>query len=248
MKGTFFSKPIEWNIETIGESWQQGEFIRGILRVKNHGLNDNELSNSGVALSYAEIKKVQSRSEGALKIEQELTFPTARLAAGEEAQVEFSFQIDSNAPITDKKGSYYLTFGKDFKEEILQVKVEPKGLFTKVSKLLDTFHRFKFKEFKASKKGVEFKFIPPTSREMANLDTLLLTFSMDKDSLIMSFDFHVKKLNTSSVVTKINKESVNIQKILSPKEYSLGKDLINQDEILKAIDSAISEVKMKNVF
>lgn len=248
MKGTIFNKPLEWNIETVGESWQQGDMLRGTLRVKNHGLETLPLSESGVGLATADIKKVQSRTEGALKMEKSSTFSKSEITPGEELTLDFTFHIGPNSPVTDKKSSYYLGFGKNWIEGQLQVKVEPKVLYTKIVGLLDTFHRFKLKEIKTAKKGVEFKLIPPTARDMANIDSLLLTFSMDDQNLTMSYDFQVKKLDTSGISTKINKEAVIVKKTLSPKEYSLGKDMINQDTLLKSVEAVLSEVKMKAVF
>lgn len=247
MKGTFFSKPLEWNIETTGESWQQGDVLKGIVKVKNHGAEKVSLADAGVALAYAEIKKVHSRAEGALKPEHKEIFQND-INPGETAEISFAFPISANSPVTDKKASYYLGFGKNFSESNLQVKVEPKALFMKVIGLLDTFQRFKLKEYKGTKKGVEFKLIPPTSRDMANVESLLLTFSMDGDNLHMKFDFQVKKLDHSTVTTKINKESAAFEKVLGPKEYSLGKDMINQDVLLKNVEAVLSEVKMKAVF
>lgn len=246
MKGTFFQKPLEWNIETTGESWQQGDVLKGTLRVKNHGTEKINLAQCGVALALADIKKVQTRTEGALKTEKSFDLAT-ELNAGAETSIDFTFDIGANSPVTDKKSSYYLSFGKNFSESQLQLKIEPKALYLKVVGLMDTFHRFKQKEFKAAKKGVEFKLIPPTSRDMANIESLLLTFSMNEQNLVMKYDFQVKKLDTSSVTTKINKESVTHERTLSPKEYSLGRDMINQDQLLKSIESVISDVKMKNV-
>lgn len=248
MKGTFFNKPLEWNIETIGESWQQGDVLKGTLKVKNHGAETISIDGSGVGLSLADIKKVQTRTEGALKIEKSHVFNQKELKSGEEALLDFTFDIGPNSPVTDKKSSYYLGFGKNFTESQLQLKVEPKVLFSKIVGLLDTFHRFKLKEIKAAKKGVEFKLIPPTARDMANIDSLLLTFSMEDQNLTMSYDFQVKKLDTTGISTKINKEAVTVKKTLSPKEYSLGKDMINQDALLKSVEAVLSEVKMKAVF
>lgn len=248
MKGTFFSKPLEWNIETVGESWLQGDTLKGFVKVKNHGTEPADLGDAGVAIAFAEIKKVQARAEGALKPEEKVPLTEKLLQPGTETTMEFSFPFSSNGPVTDKKSSYYLCFGKNFTEGQLQVKVEPKMLFSRIVNLLDTFHRFKLKEFKTSKKGVEFKLIPPSSRDMANIESLLLTFSMDGDQLAMKYDFQVKRLDTSSVTTRINKESVSVEKKLSPKEYSLGRDMINQDQLLKSIEQVLSEVKMKAVF
>lgn len=248
MKGTFFNKPLEWNIETVGESWQQGDTLKGTLLVKNHGTEITSLENSGVGLAHADIKKVHSRTEGAIKPEVTSTFLQTELLPGATATLDFSFPISANGAVTDKKSSYYLAFGKNFIEGQLQIKVEPKVLFTRLTGLLDTFYRFKVKEIKGTKKGVEFKLLPPTSREMANIESLLLTFSMQEDQLELNFNFQVKRLDTSSVTTRINKETLNIQKILLPKEYSLGKDMINQDQLLKTIESVLSEVKLKSVY
>jgi hypothetical protein len=248
MKGTFFNKNMEWNIETTHESWPQGETISGVLKVKKHGKETLTLQDSGVALSLGEIKKVQSRSNGALKIEQTQSIGHTDLTPGAVVEVPFSFKIDPNAPVTDKKQSYYLSFGQNFNESQLQLKISPKVLYLKVSGLMDTFYRFKLKEFKAAKKGVDFKFIPPSSREMANIESLLLTFTMEGNNLTMMFQFQVKKLDTTSLTNKLNKETLAIKKELTPKEYSLGPDLIHQDQILQCLDSVLSKVKLSNVF
>jgi hypothetical protein len=248
MKGTSFTKSLEWNIETVRESWQQGDTIEGSLSVKNHGTETVTLTTCGVGLAFADIKKVQTRAEGALKPEVTQGFSDTELSPGATSSTQFSFSLSPNGNVTDKKGSYYLTFGREFIESQLQLKVEPKLLFSKIIGLLDTFHRFKLKEYKSSKKGVEFKLIPPTAREMANVESLLLTFSMDGENLNLRFEFQVKKLDTSSVTTKINKQTVTIEKVVTPKEYSLGRDMINQDKLLQVTESVLSEIKMKAVF
>jgi hypothetical protein len=74
MKGTFFSKPLEWNIETEKESWTQGESIKGILRVKNHSAEEIDIAGTGVGLAHADVKKVHARTEGAMKFEQKEIF------------------------------------------------------------------------------------------------------------------------------------------------------------------------------
>lgn len=248
MKGTFFSKPLEWNIETEKESWTQGDLVRGILRVRNHGAENLDLNNSGVGLAFADIKKVHARTDGAMKFDGEEVFKDLELKSGEEKQLPFSLQLPPNSGVTDKKASYFLTYGKNYSENHLMLKVEPRVLFAKVVSLLDTFQRFKLKEYKCVKDGVEYKLIPPTSRDMANLESLNLTFSMKDENLVMDYEFLVRKLDTEGVVNKINKVGVKIKKSLSPKEFSLGKDMINQDALLKSIEGTLGEVKLKAVF
>jgi hypothetical protein len=248
MKGTFFNKPLEWSLETIKESWCQGDHITGTLRVKNCGTDSVSIEESGVALAHGEIKKVHTRSEGALKPHAQSVFPKLVLSSGQAEEIQFDFALDPNCAITDKKASYFLSYGRGCLESHLMLKIEPKLLFGKVVGLLDTFHRFKLKELKAHKHGVEYKLIPPTSRDMANLESVNLVFSMSGENLQMDYDFQVRKLDTDSPTTKVNKVGIKVQKILLSKEYSLGKEMINQDSILKSLEAAIGEVKLKSVF
>lgn len=248
MKGTFFNKPLEWNIETEKESWTQGENVKGVLRLKNHGTESIDLKDAGVGIAYADIKKVHARTEGAMKFDVKELFIDLSIGPGETKDLPFSLNLPANCPVTDKKASYYLTYGKNHSESHLMMKIEPNALFGKVIGLMDTFQRFKLKEFKANKNGVEYKLIPPTSRDMANLEGLNLILSKDGENLQMHYDFQVRKLDTAGVTTKVNKESVKVQKTLSPREFSLGKDMINQDTLLKSIEGVLGEVKLKSVF
>lgn len=212
MKGTFFNKPLEWNIETQGEAWTQGNPVIGTLKVTNHGSESIALTDAGVGLAYADIKKVHAKDEKALKFDLKQNFEKSELAAAASLELSFQLTLPENCSVSDKKASYYLAYGRNFNESHLQLKVEPRALFGKIVGLLDTFQRFKVKEFKGSKNGVEYKLLPPTSREMANIDSLLLNFSMEGNDLQMNFDFQVKKLDTSSITTKLNKESAKIKK------------------------------------
>jgi hypothetical protein len=56
MKAVFFSRPLEWSLETTGESWPQGSSVQGTLRVKNTGTDPVELSGPKVALAFADVK------------------------------------------------------------------------------------------------------------------------------------------------------------------------------------------------
>ena len=248
MKGAFFQKPLEWNIETPEESWQQGGKVRGTLRVKNHGSDSVSLKSAGAGLAYADIKKVHAKTDGVLKPAPLVTFSDEELKAGETKELPFELDLPANCPVSDKKATYFLTYGQGALENHLQMNIQPRILFGKLVGLLDTFHRFKLKEFKGTKNGVEYKLIPPTSRDMANLDSLVLSFEMEGEVLNLAFEFQVKKLDTSGVTNSIKKETAKIKKTLQPKEYSLGRDMINQDSLLKMFESVIGEVKIKNQF
>lgn len=248
MKGTFFSKPLEWSIETQGESWPQGGQIKGLLKVKNHGTETVTLEKSGVALAYAEIKKVHAKTDGTFKPEVEKTIEASEIGPGQTLELAFDLTLPENCPVSDKRSSYYLTYGKNLIENHLMLKIEPKALYGKVIGLLDTFQRFKLKEYKGTKAGIEYKLLPPTSRDYANVESLSLGLAMKAEVLLLTFEFQVKKLDTASVTTKINKETMKIKRELTPKEYSLGRDMINQDQLLKMLDGVLTEVRMNNVY
>jgi hypothetical protein len=248
MKGTFFKQPLEWSIETEGESWQQGSTIKGVLKVTNHGAESASLDQAGVALAHAEIKKVHARATGVFKPAAHQTFSEISIDKGQTLELAFSLKLAENSAVTDKKTTFYLTYGQQLTEGHLQLKIIPLILYDKIIGLLDTFCRFKLKEYKSAKNGIEYKLIPPTSRDMANIESLNLALSMKEELLQLNFGFQVKKLDRSSITTKITKESVKILRELPPKDYSLGQDMINQDRLLNILEGVIGEVKIKDAF
>lgn len=243
MRGTFVHGPIEWNIDLQGESWTQGALIQGKLVLKNNSSAPAPLTGAGVLLSYSEIKKIQSRDPKALKAITELELEGASLAAGEEKSIPLKFKLADDCGVTDTKNSMYVALGPHKVESQLQVHVTPQKIFMEMIKLLETFQRFKLKSFKSNKELVEFKLTPPSSREMVQVDHLLLSMRMVEKNLELKFDFAMKTLDTQGVVNKVKKESKLIELTLTPKEYSLGLDMINQDVMLQRLEGVLKGVK-----
>ncbi len=243
MRGTFVHGPIEWNIDLNGESWSQGALIQGKLVLKNKSTSLASLEGAGVQLSYSEIKKIQTRDPKALKAIMTLDLDIAQINAGEEKTIPLKFKLADDCGVTDAKNSMYVALGPQKSESQLQVHVTPQKIFLEMIKLLETFQRFKLKSFKSNKEMVEFKLTPPTSREMVQVDHLLLSMRLEERNLLMKFDFAMKTLDTQGVTNKVKKESKLIELTLTPKEYSLGMDMINQDVMLQRLESVIKEVK-----
>lgn len=246
MKGAAFLKPIEWQIDIEGESWAQGSTIKGVLRAKNTSSESTPLL-GGLQLAVAEMKKVHARDEKAFKTEAEFKWSETTLAPGAEAQLPFAFTLPENCAVTDKKASFYAVYGPTFKEANLQLNIVPRKLFLEITRLMETFQRFKAKDIKSGKGAVEFKLIPPTSRDFAHAEALHLSLSLTGDQLQMEFLFKVKTLDTQSVTTKVAKDEKLITKLLAPREYLLGRDMLNQDGVLRAIDEVLNSVRMKGL-
>lgn len=243
MKGAFFQKPIEWQIDVQGESWAQQDKISGVVTVKNTGDAPWELT-GGIQLAHAEMKKVHSRDEKAFKKESETVFSSGSLAPGESKTLPFSFSLPANCAVTDKKASFYVAYGPKLVESNLQLNVTPLKLFGEVIKLFETFQRFKLKEIKAAKGAVEYKLLAPTSREFAHVEALHLLQSLEGENLKLEFNFKVKALDMQSVTTKVAKEERTLTRVLTPREYRMGKDMLNQDGVLKAITETLGQIKM----
>ncbi len=247
MKGNYVQGPLLWEIETKGENWPQGAFIEGRIGIKNQGTEGQSLGRPGVGLCFGGFRGVHAKNEKALKREQESFLEQGLvLAPGEARSLDFKFQLPPNCPITDKRASYYLSYGPEAQGSHLQLTVAPRPLFMKTVELLGNFQRFKLKEFKASKKGVEFKLIPPQSRDLAGVENLILTMRMEGEDLQMDFLFNTRKMNLALPISAPpEKEVKEISKALTPKQYLMGRDMPNQDALLKVLEEAVAHVKMR---
>lgn len=248
MKASSFNKSLEYIIHVNGESWFQGDNLSGSISVKNHSSENMDLSKTGMALGFFDIKKIHDKKIEPHHLISPLLF-FKNIASQEQIEKSFEIKLDLNCPITDKKMSGYIFYG-DLENPInqLQLKILPQKDFSKILELFDRFFRFKLKETKNGKKGLEFKLNPPTSREMANIDSLLLNMTKSPDGLHLSFNFILKKLNVSGVSHKIEKNEFTTVRNILNKEYLLGPGLIDQDKILKMFEGVLAEIKLNNIF
>ena len=245
MKGTFFAKPLEWNVDVQGESWRQGDKVTGQVVLKNHSNDALALDKQGMILAQGDMRKVHARDPKAFNVIAHLTFPQSDPTGPESLTLPIDFELPANCAITDKRTSFYLAYGVDSREANLQLKVEPRKLFGEVTKLMETFQRFKFKDVKAVKGGVEYKLHPPSSRDWAHVETLLLTLSLQGDQLHLAFCFNTKTIDKDSITTALAKDKREFERVLGPREYSLGKDMPNQEGLMKVLDGVLAEVKSK---
>lgn len=247
MKAINILKPLELSIETKEENWNQGATLHGIVKIKNLEAAAFELTDHQVALGYADIKKVHAKAQGCFKISEKIAIPNTTLSANGLFEFPFEFKLDSNIPVSDKKSSFHLLYGKAETPFHLQMSVLPQPLFLEIIKLFDTFFRFKVKEFKGTPKGIEYHFIPPASKDYAFVESLTLALTMKELDLNLDFTFNLKKFDLTGVTNKITKEVKTISKTFTPKEYLMGKYL-DQDKLLKALELILSEVKRKELF
>ena len=72
MRSVFFQNPLEYQIQTDREEWNQGDLIQGRLRVRNMSGNSVPSIQSSVLLAYGVRKEIKSGDAEAWKIQSEI--------------------------------------------------------------------------------------------------------------------------------------------------------------------------------
>ena len=112
MKALYFSKPLEFRLETPAEALAQGESFAGEFHATNRGDAPLPELDFVVALAYAEFKDVKARPAKAFEIRDTRTLAEGRsLAPGESFRGNWEFALAKDCPITSKSGALFLLYG-----------------------------------------------------------------------------------------------------------------------------------------
>lgn len=181
MKGFSFQNGVEFKINIEGESWPQGSVVSGKLETR--------AQKARVILAQGSEKKVKAKSPDAFKILEETT------------DSEWKFQLTQDAPITDATSSLYLLYGSGEALETLgqlRLNVLPHH---HIKDLMDTFvtqFRFALKKVSSGKNGyVEIKLDPPTIKDWASLEQVLICAKLKLESLEAIFIFTRKQIDAA---------------------------------------------------
>ena len=249
MKGTVFLKPLEYSIEAIGEKWHQGDKLKGSLKIKNHSLEKIELPILKVALCEGHYKKIKAKDvKGWSIISENILSDSLTINPSEEKDYSFEFTLAENCSITDKNGSLYLAFfDKDEKVPAghIELVIEPKIVIQQILQILESFLRFKVKETKYAKGMIEVKLVPPASRELSNLDGLLLSISEIEKKLTLKYFFNLRVLNITGATMQSEKATKEMEQNFNSKQYLIYGDSINQDFIIASVQEILNGVKTK---
>lgn len=251
MKGTIFLKPLEFNIEAIGEKWNQGDKLKGSLKIRNHGNEEVTFPFLKAAISAGHYKKIKAKDKKAWSVLDIHTLAeNLPLSPGKEAEFSFEFKLKEDCAVTDKNGSLYLAFfDKDDPTPAghIELVIGPKPNIKSILQIFENFLRFKVKEIKSVKGAVEVKLTPPSSRELSNLDGLLLTMSEVDKTMKLSYLFNVRAIDLASATMQVEKKTKEIEQIFTAKEYLMYGDAINQDFIIQKGQAALDMVKAKTL-
>lgn len=249
MKGTIFLKPLEFSIEATGEKWRQGDKLLGSLKIKNHSAEKIEIPLLKVAVCEGHYKKIKAKDAKGWSCKSE-TILAEKIAINpsEEINYTFEFKLSETCSITDKNGSLYLAFF-DKDEAIpaghIELVVEPKIIVKQILEIFENFLRFKVKETKSGKGAVEIKLVPPTSRELSNVDGLVLSISEVEKNLTLKYFFNFRILNIAGATMQSEKATKEVEQNFTSKQYLIYGDSINQDFIIQSVQEVLNGVKTK---
>lgn len=240
MKGTFIQSGIQYTLDVKGESWKQGERIMGSLNIESQESLD--LSNTGVFLAYVNSKKFKAKDDKAFKILDEVLC--------EENSTRFQFQLSKNCPITESLGSLYVLCGpKDqfYEGGHLELQVTPHKIITEFMQILEFQYRFKFKPLKNKKDYIEGTIVVPDSKKYTSVQQFKLHMKMTNEILQLKFQFKLKKVDFSSRAMGTTNENLEVTREISPDDYLIYGDSINQDGICKHMDEVLEQIKVKSI-
>jgi hypothetical protein len=250
MKGTIFSKPLEYNIDIAGEKWSQGDKVKGTMKIKNHGADNVTLSALQVVLASGNYKKIKAKDKKGWESLAEVTLgESIALNPNEEKEFPWEFKLAENSRITDKDGSLYVTFSDTKNAEwpvgMLELAVHPKQIILQFLEIFENFIRFKVAQTKYAKGMVEVKMNPPKSRELSNVEGLVLRIQEVEKTLKLEYNFTVSVLDMAGGAMTAEKKTKQFEQSFTSKQYLIYGDSINQDFLIESIQSILKEVKTK---
>ena len=234
MKGFIISSGVQISCELEGESWNQGDTIRGKLEIQ-----DSDTPGRVVLVNGAK-KKIAAKDAKSVVVIEDKTFSASNEPSS------FEIKLDPACPID----GMYMLFGTGedlFELGNLELPIQADKTIMAFLEVLNIFYKFKVKgTLKTNKKGfVDAKITIPTSKDFSNVKSLKLLLKMDGDNLNVSYNFEVEKINYAEGDAKLQKEKKVFETTLTPKDYLIYGDSVNQDGIMKSISVVLDEVKKK---
>lgn len=251
MRGTFFQKPFEYSFDITGERWKQGETIKGICTLKNHGAESISLKDYVLAIAFADHKKVKAKDPKAFQIVSQFPISVETVAQTGEQSIDFSMELKSNDPISENTKGMYFVCGPAsnlFEGGMLELPVEPIQIISEFLELFKRFFRFELKALKNKKGFIEAKMLPPGSKDLGAVEQLMLLLKLEDEKLILKYQFKVKKLTYDTGDVKAASQKMDIDSVLEKSQYSAFGGSLNQDGIQQAINEVLEQVKRKTTY
>ena len=252
MRSVYFQQPLEHQIEVEGESWNQGEVVKGQLRIRNMSSKTVAVKTSQIILAHG-LKK--AFKEGTMVpwevLEKQIVAQDIALQAGSELTFGWNFNLSTDCPITDKQGGLYLLFGGD--EALteggrlnLQINLHP--ILQNYLQTFTTQFRFLEKYQKRKSEWTEVKLIPPDSREYPNMDYVLCFLRIHDEQLEAHYRFKMSGLGRTGEKMTVTKKNRELEQSIPPEKYLQPGGFPNRACFRENIDQALNIARPEVIF
>ena len=252
MRSVYFQQPLEHQIEVEGESWNQGEVVKGQLRIRNMSSKTVAVKTSQIILAHG-LKK--AFKEGTMVpwevLEKQVVAQDIALQAGSELTFGWNFNLSTDCPITDKQGGLYLLFGGE--EALteggrlnLQINLHP--ILQNYLQTFTTQFRFLEKYQKRKSEWTEVKLIPPDSREYPNMDYVLCFLRIHDEQLEAHYRFKMSGLGRTGEKMTVTKKNRELEQSIPPEKYLQPGGFPNRACFRENIDQALNIARPEVIF
>ena len=223
MRSVYIQQPLEYQIDVEGESWNQGEVVKGQIRIRNMSSKTVAVKTSQIILAHG-LKK--AFKEGTMVpwevLEKQVVAQDIALQAGSELTFGWNFNLSTDCPITDKQGGLYLLFGgEDALTEggwlNLQINLHP--ILQNFLQTFSTQFRFLEKYQKRKSEWTEVKLVPPESKEYPNLDFVRCLLRIYQEQLESHYLFKMRGLGRSGEKMTVTKKNRELKQKIPPENY-----------------------------
>ena len=252
MRSVYIQQPLEYQIDVEGESWNQGEVVKGQIRIRNMSSKTVAVKTSQIILAHG-LKK--AFKEGTMVpwevLEKQVVAQDIALQAGSELTFGWNFNLSTDCPITDKQGGLYLLFGGD--EALteggrlnLQINLHP--ILQNYLQTFTTQFRFLEKYQKRKSELTEVKLIPPDSREYPNMDYLLCFLRVRDEQLEAHYRFKMSGLGRTGEKMTVTKKNRELEQSIPPEKYLQPGGFPNRACFRENIDQALNIARPEVIF
>lgn len=252
MRSVYIQQPLEYQIDVEGESWNQGEVVKGQIRIRNMSSKTVAVKTSQIILAHG-LKK--AFKEGTMVpwevLEKQVVAQDIALQAGYELTFGWNFNLSTDCPITDKQGGLYLLFGGD--EALteggrlnLQINLHP--ILQNYLQTFTTQFRFLEKYQKRKSELTEVKLIPPDSREYPNMDYVLCFLRIHDEQLEAHYRFKMSGLGRTGEKMTVTKKNREIEQSIPQGKYLQPGGFPNRACFRENIDQALNIARPEVIF
>ena len=252
MRSVYIQQPLEYQIDVEGESWNQGEVVKGQIRIRNMSSKTVAVKTSQIILAHG-LKK--AFKEGTMVpwevLEKQVVAQDIVLQSGSELTFGWNFNLSAGCQITDKQGGLYLLFGGD--EALteggrlnLQINLHP--ILQNYLQTFTTQFRFLEKYQKRKSEWTEVKLIPPDSREYPNMDYVLCFLRIHEEQLEAHYRFKMSGLGRIGEQMTVTKKNRELEQSIPPEKYLQPGGFSNRACFRENIDQALNIARPEVIF